>query len=83
MSRVPQRPAEFHLFDTSLRDGGQQEGINLSVKDKLRIARYLDELGVTFIEGGWPGANPADTEFFVRARELELTTSRLVAFGAT
>lgn len=83
MSRVPQRPAEFHLFDTSLRDGGQQEGINLSVKDKLRIARYLDELGVTFIEGGWPGANPADTEFFARARELELTTSRLVAFGAT
>lgn len=83
MTGTPLRPEEFHILDTSLRDGGQQEGINLSVKDKLKIAGYLDELGVTFIEGGWPGANPADTEFFARAKELDLRHSRLVAFGAT
>lgn len=80
---TPARPAEFHVLDTSLRDGAQQEGIHLSVADKLKIASYLDELGVTFIEGGWPGANPADTEFFQLAKDLNLTTSKLVAFGAT
>ena len=83
MPTLPQRPAEFHVFDTSLRDGGQQEGLNLSVADKLKIAGYLDELGVTFIEGGWPGANPADTEFFQLAKKLDLRHSKLVAFGAT
>ncbi len=84
MPKLPQRPTELHIFDTSLRDGAQQEGLRLSVNDKLRIAGYLDELGVTFIEGGWPGANPADTEFFSRAaKELELRHSKLVAFGAT
>ena len=59
----------FHVYDTTLRDGAQQEGLNLSVADKLTIARQLDELGVGFIEGGWPGANPKDTEFFARARD--------------
>lgn len=83
MTSIPIRPDEFHVFDTSLRDGGQQEGISLSVTDKLKIALLLDELGVTFIEGGWPGANPADTEFFAKAAQLGLTTSQLVAFGAT
>ncbi|HJE51137.1 MAG TPA: citramalate synthase [Tessaracoccus flavescens] len=83
MPTLPARPAEFHVFDTSLRDGAQQEGLNLSVQDKLKIAGYLDELGVTFIEGGWPGANPNDTEFFVKAKELGLQRSKLVAFGAT
>src|SRR5699024_6953897 len=74
----------FHVYDTTMRDGAQQEGINLSVADKLTIARHLDELGVTHIEGGWPGANPNDTEFFDRARdELDLRTARLAAFGAT
>ena len=74
----------FHVYDTTMRDGAQQEGINLSVGDKLTIARYLDELGVTHIEGGWPGANPNDTEFFARARqELDLRTATLAAFGAT
>ncbi|WP_331715830.1 hypothetical protein [Tessaracoccus coleopterorum] len=68
MPTLPVRPAEFHVFDTSLRDGAQQEGLHLSVQDKLKIAGYLDELGVTFIEGGWPGANPADTEFFQLAK---------------
>lgn len=74
----------FHVYDTTMRDGAQQEGINLSVADKLAIARHLDELGVTHIEGGWPGANPGDTEFFARARsELDLRTATLAAFGAT
>src|SRR5688500_16867430 len=58
------KPAEFHVFDTTLRDGSQQEGLNLSVADKLAIAALIDELGVDFIEGGWPGANPNDTAFF-------------------
>ena len=63
----------FHIYDTTLRDGAQQEGLNLSVHDKLTIARHLDDLGVGFIEGGWPGANPKDTEFFARAKkELQL-----------
>ncbi len=75
---------EFHVYDTTLRDGAQQEGLNLSVADKLTIARQLDELGVGFIEGGWPGASPKDTEFFARARtELRLHHARLTAFGAT
>jgi 2-isopropylmalate synthase len=74
----------FHVYDTTLRDGAQQEGLNLSVADKLSIARQLDELGVGFIEGGWPGANPKDTQFFARARdELHLRNARLTAFGAT
>lgn len=76
-------PEGFQVYDTSLRDGAQQEGLNLSVADKLKIAGYLDELGVTFIEGGWPGANPNDTEFFELAKQLELKNSKLVAFGAT
>lgn len=74
----------FHIYDTTLRDGAQQEGLNLSVHDKLIIARHLDDLGVGFIEGGWPGANPKDTEFFARARtELKLKHATFVAFGAT
>jgi 2-isopropylmalate synthase len=74
----------FHVYDTTLRDGAQQEGLNLSVNDKLAIAAHLDELGVGFIEGGWPGANPRDTEFFVRARtDLTLRHATLTAFGAT
>jgi len=75
---------DFHVYDTTLRDGAQQEGLNLSVLDKLHIARHIDTLGVGFIEGGWPGANPKDTEFFRRAREeLHLEHAELVAFGAT
>ncbi|MHB1065530.1 MAG: citramalate synthase [Georgenia sp.] len=72
------------IYDTTLRDGAQQEGMNLSVADKLAIAPLLDELGVGYIEGGWPGAIPKDTEFFARAaKELELHHARLAAFGAT
>jgi len=76
--------SELHVYDTTLRDGAQQEGLNLSVADKLAIAAHLDDLGVGFIEGGWPGANPKDTEFFARARhELPLRHATLAAFGAT
>ena len=75
----------FHVFDTTLRDGAQREGITYSVADKIAVATLLDDLGVGFIEGGWPGAMPKDTEFFARARsgELNLRTAALVAFGAT
>src|ERR1700710_939491 len=76
---------EFHVFDTTLRDGAQREGITYSVADKLAVARLLDQLGVGFIEGGWPGAMPKDTEFFARAAdgELLLKNAVLVAFGST
>ncbi len=75
---------DFHVYDTTLRDGAQQEGLHLTVADKLTIARHLDGLGVGYIEGGWPGANPKDTEFFRRAAvELDLQHARLAAFGAT
>jgi 2-isopropylmalate synthase len=74
----------IEIFDTTLRDGLQVEGVTATVEDKLRIAEQLDVLGVDFIEGGWPGANPKDVEFFARARsELALATSMLVAFGST
>jgi 2-isopropylmalate synthase len=74
----------FHVYDTTLRDGAQQEGMNLSVADKLAIAPLLDDLGVGFIEGGWPGAVPKDTDFFSRAaQELTFKNAVLAAFGAT
>src|SRR5213593_1449272 len=77
-------PARVEIYDTTLRDGSQLEGISLTVDDKLRIAEQLDMLGVHYIEGGWPGANPKDEEFFQRApAELKLNTSELVAFGST
>jgi 2-isopropylmalate synthase len=71
------------LYDTTLRDGAQREVISFSVVDKLRIAQKLDELGIHFIEGGWPGSNPKDAEFFKRARGLALANAKLVAFGST
>jgi 2-isopropylmalate synthase len=81
---IPELPESVDIFDTILRDGSQQEGLSLTVADKLRVAEQLDHLGVTFIEGGWPGANPKDIEFFARARqELTLSTATLVAFGST
>jgi 2-isopropylmalate synthase len=74
----------FHVYDTTLRDGTQREGLSLSVEDKLAVARHLDDIGVGFIEGGWPGANAKDTEFFRRAQgELDLATAQLAAFGST
>jgi 2-isopropylmalate synthase len=71
------------IFDTTLRDGAQTEGISFSSSDKLRIARRLDEFGVDFIEAGWPGSNPKDAEFFHRARDIEWKHAQTVAFGAT
>ena len=81
----PAWPAQVDIFDTTLRDGSQFEGIALTTDDKLRIAAQLDHLGVHFIEGGWPGANPRDDAFFARmaAGEVPLETSELVAFGST
>ena len=77
-------PKAVEIYDTTLRDGSQLEGISLTVDDKLRIAEQLDLLGVHYIEGGWPGANPKDDEFFQRVHgELSLQTSTLVAFGST
>ena len=85
MTSLPVAPDVFHVFDTTLRDGAQQEGLRLTVADKLKIAAHLDDLGVDFIEGGWPGANPNDTAFFAAAAdgELHLQHAELVAFGFT
>jgi 2-isopropylmalate synthase len=82
---LPELPSHVDVYDTTLRDGSQREGLSLTVDDKLRIAEQLDHLGVPYIEGGWPGANPKDDEFFERfkAGELQLTTSTLTAFGST
>ena len=74
---------QVDLYDTTLRDGTQSEGISLSVEDKLAIARRLDELGVSYIEGGWPGSNPKDAEFFRRAGKLDLRNATITAFGST
>ena len=71
------------LYDSTLRDGSQMEGISFSLEDKLLIAQKLDEIGMDYIEGGFPGSNPKDAEFFVRARDLELRHARIVAFGGT
>ena len=75
---------KIDIFDTTLRDGFQQEGISPSVKDKLAIAKLLDDLGVDYIEGGWPGASPKEEEFFDKAKkELKLKNAKLVSFGST
>src|SRR2546421_12467275 len=77
-------PDAVEIYDTTLRDGSQREGISLTVDDKLRVAEQLDWLGVHYIEGGWPGANPKDDEFFARApAELRLDPRELVALGST
>ena len=73
----------IQIYDTTLRDGTQSEGFTLSGNDKIRIAKKLDELGVAFIEGGWPGSNPKDAEFFERARDLQWTNALIAAFGST
>jgi 2-isopropylmalate synthase len=74
---------QVFIYDTTLRDGTQGEGISLTVDDKLKIARRLDQFGVHYIEGGWPGSNPKDMEFFDKARELPFKTAKLTAFGST
>jgi 2-isopropylmalate synthase len=71
------------IYDTTLRDGAQAEDVSFSVEDKLRVAQKLDELGVHYIEGGWPGANPKDVKFFQEVRNLPLRNAKIVAFGST
>ena len=73
----------IELYDTTLRDGTQGEHINLSVQDKLLIARKLDEFGMDYIEGGWPSSNPKDEEFFIKARQLDFKHAKLTSFGST
>ena len=73
----------IEIYDTTLRDGSQGEGVNFSIEDKCRVAEQLDDFGVDFIEGGWPGSNPRDMAFFERARGLKLTHARVAAFGST
>lgn len=82
-SNVIQEPKTVTLYDTTLRDGTQGEGISLSVLDKLRIAEKLDSFGMDYIEGGWPGSNPKDVEFFEQARSRKWTHAKLAAFGST
>ncbi|MCD6423703.1 MAG: citramalate synthase [Elusimicrobia bacterium] len=74
---------EIYIYDTTLRDGSQAEGISFTVKDKISVARALRELGIPYIEGGWPGSNPKDAEFFKRIKKIKLSPSKLVAFGST
>ncbi len=74
---------KIQVYDTTLRDGTQSEGFNLSANDKVRVAQKLDELGVAFIEGGWPGSNPKDVEFFERARDMQWKNALITAFGST
>src|SRR6266498_2786072 len=74
---------KIFTFDTTLRDGTQGESVSFSVEDKLVIAQKLDDLGIDYIEGGWPGSNPKDKDFFARAPELNLQHARLTAFGPT
>ncbi|HEY9815328.1 MAG TPA: citramalate synthase [Candidatus Obscuribacterales bacterium] len=76
-------PTKLWIYDTTLRDGAQREGLSLSIEDKIRIARQLDRLGVPFIEGGWPGANPKDVQFFWQLQEEPLAQAEIVAFCAT
>ncbi len=78
-----QESKQIWIYDTTLRDGSQREGLSLSLEDKLRIARQLDQLGIPFIEGGWPGANPKDVQFFWQIKEEPLTQAEVVAFCST
>ena len=72
---------KVYLFDTTLRDGQQTTGVNFSVSDKMNISQHLDDLGIDYIEGGWPGANPTDNDFF--SRNTKFSKSKLTAFGMT
>ena len=74
---------KIEIYDTTLRDGAQSEGINFSVSDKLKIIKKLDDLGIDYIEAGWPGANPVDNEIFNKINELDLKNAKIAAFGST
>jgi 2-isopropylmalate synthase len=75
--------SKIYLYDTTLRDGAQKEGVSFSVVDKLEITSRLDDMGINFIEGGWPGSNPRDAEFFQKAKGLKLKNAEIVVFGST
>src|SRR5438094_9961564 len=79
---MPASPS-LTLYDTTLRDGAQMEGLSLTVDDKCKVASWLDSVGVHYLEGGWPGSNPKDIEFFRRAPELGLKHSKIACFGST
>src|SRR5438552_14133624 len=83
MSTAPTLPIRLDLYDTTLRDGVQREGLSFSLDDKLKVARRLDALGVHYIEGGYPGSNPRDQEFFARARAMTWQSATVAAFGST
>ncbi len=83
MNRTTQADSKVWIYDTTLRDGSQREGLSLSLEDKLRIAHQLDEMGIPFIEGGWPGANPKDVQFFWQIKEEPLKQAEIVAFCST
>jgi 2-isopropylmalate synthase len=74
---------KIQIYDTTLRDGTQSESVTFSVDDKLRVARKLDELGIDYIEGGWPGSNPKDLQFFREVKKVSLSHVRIAAFGST
>ena len=76
-------PEPVLIYDTTLRDGTQREGLALSLHDKLKIARRLDDFGVHYIEGGWPGSNPKDAEFFAAVQEMAFRHAKIAAFGST
>jgi 2-isopropylmalate synthase len=78
-----QELGQIEIYDTTLRDGTQREGLSLSCDDKLRIAQRLDALGIAFIEGGWPGSNPKDVEFFEKAADIAWKNAKIAAFGST
>ena len=79
----PARRSVVEVYDTTLRDGTQREGLSLSCDDKLRIAERLDAFGVAYIEAGWPGSNPKDAEMFERARDMQWSHAEIAAFGST
>ena len=74
---------QVKLFDTTLRDGAQTEGISFSLEDKLKITKLLDEFGIHYVEGGWPGSNPKDIEYFKAVKSLQLKSAKIVAFSST
>ena len=82
-SRVTATGGNLIIYDATLRDGTQGEGFNLSLEDKLEIARALDRFGIPYIEGGWPGSNPKDARFFEAMKSVELQSSKLAAFSFT
>src|SRR5215469_11082743 len=74
---------KIQIYDTTLRDGCQSEDVSLTIEDKLQIAERLDDLGISYIEGGWPGSNERDAAFFKEVKRLKLRNARIAAFGAT